>query len=67
MNRKHIRIVIAADGTTSIEAMNFIGPHCKNFTLEIAELLGGTVLSDVEKPEARARERIGQQDREAAR
>ena len=63
---KHIRIVIAADGSCSVDAMNFVGPSCQAATSEIAAALGGQVVSDRLKPEARLRERAAQRGRESA-
>ena len=63
---KHIRIVIAADGSCSVDAMNFTGPSCQTATGEILAALGGQVVSDRLKPEARIRKRAAQRGRESA-
>ncbi len=63
---KHIRIVIAADGSCSVDAIDFAGPSCQAATGEIAAALGGQVVSDRLKPEARIRERAAQRGRESA-
>ena len=63
---KHIRIIIAVDGSCSVDAMNFAGPSCQTATCEIAAALGGQVVSDRLKPEARIRERSAQRGRESA-
>ena len=67
MSTKKVRIIIAADGACSIDALNFTGPACQVATLEIAALLGGQIDHQHEKPEARLRERSRSSDREAAR
>ncbi len=63
---KHIRIIIAVDGSCSVDAMNFAGPSCQAATGEIAAALGGNVVSHHLKPEARIRERAAQRGRESA-
>ena len=63
---KHIRILIAVDGSCSVDAMNFTGPSCQTATGEIAAALGGPVVRDRLKPEARIRERAAQRGRESA-
>jgi len=67
LHDKHIRIVIASDGTCSVDALRFSGPACQLATREIVAALGGQVIRDQLKPEARARERIGHEQRESAR
>lgn len=68
MNRgKHLRIVIATDGTCTVDAMNFTGPACKAATQEIAAALGGRIDQQRDKPEARVRERSAQHEWEQAR
>lgn len=64
---KHIKIIIGADGTCSVDAINFIGPACQAATLEVASALGGPIEHQREKPEARLRERSTLSEREAAR
>lgn len=64
---KHLRIVIAADGTCTVDALHFAGPACQTATREIADLLGGEVTRQQLKPEARLRESDRQRDAEAAR
>lgn len=64
---KHIKIIIAADGTCAVDAINFIGPSCKAATLEIATALNAQVAHQRDKPEARIRERSGHVEREQAR
>ncbi len=64
---KHIKITIGADGTCSVDAINFTGPACQAATLEIATALGGDIEHQREKPEARLRERPSLSEREVAR
>ncbi|UCG15419.1 MAG: DUF2997 domain-containing protein [Phycisphaerales bacterium] len=64
---KHINIIIATDGTCSVDAINFIGPACQAATLEITAALGGQIDHQHDKPEARLRERCGEPEREQAR
>lgn len=66
MNRKRIVIVIAADGTCTVDALHFVGPACQLATREIAQALGGPIQSEHDKPEIRLRESNRQPDREAA-
>ncbi len=68
MNRgKHLRIVIATDGTCTVDAMNFTGPACKAATQEIAAALGAQIDHQHVKPEARVCERSAQHEWEQAR
>ena len=68
MNRnRHIKITIAIDGSTSVDAINFRGTGCKDATNEITAALGGQIEHEHEKPEIRLREQRGQTEREAAR
>jgi hypothetical protein len=64
---KHLKLVIAVDGTCRIDALNFVGPACLAATQEIARCLGGQIDHQHDKPEIRLRERRGQAEREAAR
>jgi hypothetical protein len=64
---KHIRLIIGVDGACSIDVVNFTGPSCQATTNEIARALGGRVIQEHAKPEARIRQRFGQQEREGAR
>ena len=64
---KHLRILIAPDGSCSVDAINFTGPACQNATLEITAALGGQIDHQHAKPEARIRQRCGQGEREQAR
>ena len=64
---KHIKVVIASDGTCSVDAINFIGPACQVATQEITAALSGQIDHQHLKPEARLRERCGHSEREQAR
>jgi hypothetical protein len=64
---RHIKLIIGVDGSCSIDAVNFTGPSCQAATREIARALGGRVLQEHAKPEARARLRAAQSERERAR
>ena len=64
---KHIKIIIASDGTCTVDALNFTGPTCQAATGEITAALGGRIDHQHVKPEARIRERCTQSEREQAR
>jgi len=65
--RKHVKIIIASDGTCTVDAIDFIGPACQAATLEIAAALGGQIDHQHDQPEARLRERSGERGQEAAK
>jgi hypothetical protein len=64
---KYVRVIIAIDGACSVDAMNFTGPSCQTATQEITTALGGDIVGEHLKREARMRESIGQAGRERAR
>lgn len=64
---KHIKIIIASDGTCAVDAINFTGPSCQTATGEITAALGGQIDHQRTKPEVRIRQRAGQGEREQAR
>ena len=64
---KHLKIIIAADGTCTIDALNFAGPACQAATQEITAALAGQIDHEHTKPELRQREWLTQADREQAR
>ena len=64
---KHLKIIIASDGTCSADAINFTGPACQAATGEITAALGGQIDHQHDKPEARIRGRCGEGEREQAR
>jgi hypothetical protein len=65
--RKHIKIIIAPDGTCTLDAINFTGPACQLATGEITAALGGQIDRQHDKPELHMREQCRQPDREQAR
>jgi hypothetical protein len=68
MNRgKHIKITIGVDGSCRIDAMLFTDASCQTFTKEITSALGGGIVQEHAKPEARVPQRAGQADRQASR
>ena len=64
---KHIKIIIAPEGTCTVDAINFTGPSCHAATGDITAALGGQIDHQHVKPEARVRQRGGQGEREQAR
>jgi hypothetical protein len=64
---KHLKLIIGVDGTCSIDAVNFTGPSCQAATQEIAHALGGQVVQEHAKPEARIWKRCGVSQTEQAR
>jgi hypothetical protein len=64
---KHIKLIIGVDGTCSIDAVNFTGPSCQVATKEIAHALGGQVVQERAKPEARVGQRCGESQTGQAR
>jgi len=64
---KHLKVVIAIDGSCSVDALNFTGSACRVATLEVTSMLGGDVSRQHDKPNARLRERASQAAREGAR
>ncbi len=66
-SHKHVKIIIAPDGTCAVDAINFTGPSCQAATGEITAALGGQIDHQHVKLEARLRERCGQSEREQAR
>ncbi|MCB9867739.1 MAG: DUF2997 domain-containing protein [Phycisphaerales bacterium] len=64
---KHLKVIIAIDGSCSVDALNFTGSACRVATLEITSMLGGDVTGQHDRPEARLHERASQAEREGAR
>ena len=64
---KHIKVVIAPDGSCTVDAVNFADATCLAVTNEIAAALGGQIGHQHMKPEARIRQRCDQSEREQAR
>ena len=63
---KHVKLIIAPDGTCAVDAINFTGPACKVATMEIANALGFQI-GQHDKPEARQRQLSGGREREHSR
>jgi hypothetical protein len=64
---KHVEVVVAPDGTCTIDAMNFADASCTQVTQQLAAALGGQVLFDRRKPEAAIRPQLSIDRKEAAR
>ena len=64
---KHIRMIIRADGTCTVDAMNFTDATCMRATQEITKVLAGKTIDERVKPEARAHVQRGQREAEGAR
>jgi hypothetical protein len=64
---KHVEVVVAPDGSCTIDAMNFTDASCTQVTQQLAAALGGQVLSDQLKPEAAIRPRLANERKEATR
>jgi len=64
---KHLKIIIASDGTCAVDAINFVGPACQAATQEITDAIGGRLRHEHDKLEARLRERTGHTEREGGR
>jgi hypothetical protein len=63
---KHLKIIIGVDGCCAIDALNFVGPSCRQATQEVSEALGIRTGHN-DKPEARLRERCSDAEQERAR
>ena len=64
---KHIRLIIRADGTCMVDAMNFTDATCTRATQEITRALAGRTTHERLKPEARLRQKHAQGHAEGAR
>ncbi|MBU0609162.1 MAG: DUF2997 domain-containing protein [Armatimonadetes bacterium] len=49
---KHLKLLIHADGTCSVDAVNFADATCTRATQEIMQALGGQAVSERFKPQA---------------
>ncbi len=65
--QKHVEVVVAPDGSCTIDAMNFTDASCTQVTQQLATALGGQVSSDRRKPEAAIRPPLANDRKEAAR
>jgi hypothetical protein len=52
MNQKHVRMIIRADGSCTVDAIHFTDATCTQATQQILAALGGPVTADRLKPEA---------------
>ncbi len=52
MRDKHITLIIAADGSCVIDAINFADASCQQATHQIVQALGARVVAERHKPEA---------------
>ena len=64
---KHIRLIIRADGTCTVDAMNFTDATCMQATQEITRALAGKTIDERLKPEARMHVQCGKREAEGAR
>ncbi len=64
---KHVRMIIRADGTCTVDAMNFTDAMCMRATQEITKVLAGKTIDEQLKPEARANVQRGQREAEGTR
>jgi hypothetical protein len=67
ITHKHVEVVVAPDGTCTIDAINFNDASCTQVTHQLAAALGGQVIADRLKPEAANRPRLANRTKEAAR
>lgn len=65
--QKHIEVVVAPDGSCTIDAMNFTDASCTQVTQQLAAALGGQVIADRLKLEAANRPPLANRTTEAAR
>jgi hypothetical protein len=66
LRSKHLKLIIGVGGTCSIDAINFTGPSCQAATKEIARALGGQIVQEHAKPEARVGQWCAESRREQA-
>jgi len=64
---KHVQIIIAPDGTCTIDAINFKDASCTQVTQQLIAALAGQVVTDRLKPEAANRPQLANRSKEAAR
>jgi len=64
---RHVRLIIRADGTCTVDAVNFPDATCRQATGQITDALAGRVLADHDKPEARNRPLTVDRQAEATR
>jgi hypothetical protein len=64
---KHVEVVVAPDGTCTIDALNFADASCTQVTRQLADALSGQIVVDRLKPEAAIRPQLSSDRKEAAR
>jgi hypothetical protein len=64
---KHVQVIVAPDGTCTIDALNFSDASCTQATQQLIAALGGQVVADRLKPEAAIRPPLVNRSKEAAR
>jgi hypothetical protein len=62
-----VEVVIAPDGSCTIDVVNFTDASCTHVTQQLAAALGGQVITDRLKPEAAIRPPVANARKEAAR
>lgn len=67
MRGKHVRMIIHADGTCSVDAVNFTDATCLQATQQIMKALSGQVTEENLKPEAQRLPPQANLQREGAR
>lgn len=63
---KLVQVIVAPDGTCTIDAINFTDASCTHVTQQLTAALGGPILADRLKPEAANRPPLANRTREAA-
>jgi len=53
IREKHVRMIIRADGSCSVDAVNFTDAGCLKATEQITQALAGVTVGEHHKPEAR--------------
>jgi hypothetical protein len=64
---KHVQIIVASDGTCTIDTIDFKDASCTQVTQQLIAALGGSVVADRLKPEAANRPQLATRNKEAAR
>ena len=57
---KEVEVVIAENGTITIEVDGVVGSSCTEYTDALLKALGGDVISDTKKPEFYQKEKATQ-------
>ena len=64
---KHVQVIVAPDGTCTIDALNFADSSCTQATQQLIAALGGQVVADRLKPEAAIQPPLANRSKETAR